>query len=552
MREKRSLGIKAGLSLLCAAPLGLLGLQGCSSGSPAAFTDGSNDELEIAKELSLQELELRVLPEEIDTRRELDVRRVFVDELSMAHTRMQQKVGGVPVFGGEAIVHLNKDGSFFALTDNLVRKVPHDLDTNPAFDGAVAIDRVLGEYDCADCLTSEPKADLLVLPQDEGARLVYRVALQREDGTANTSMPVVFIDAKSGEKVWEYDNLQTATGTSLYNGNVTINTYLKSGTYYMEDLSRKIVTRDNRNTPSSFGAMFGLAGSTYDFTDTNDVWGESAQAAQKAGVEAHYGSATTYDYFKNVHGRDGIDGNGGPGGYTAHDGTTKLVVSRVHYSTKYNNAFWNGSMMTYGDGDGTTFTPLVTLDICGHEMTHGVTERTANLTYSNESGALNEAISDIMGAMVERYARGDSANIWMIGEDAYTPSTPGDALRYMDDPHKAKDGGYTANDDPDHYSERYTGTGDNGGVHINSGIPNKMFYLLAVGGSHHLGGSMTGIGHDKAAAIVYKALTTYMTSSTNFAQARTAMINASNALYGSGSAESAAVGQAWSLVGVGQ
>ncbi|UQA54837.1 M4 family metallopeptidase [Polyangium aurulentum] len=550
MRERRSLSIKAGVSLLCAAPLALLALQGCSSGGPVAFTDGSDDELDMAKELSFQELELRVLPEEIDARRDMAVRRVFVDELSMAHTHMQQRVGGVPVFGGEAIVHLNRDGSFFALTDSLVRALPRALDTTPAFDAAVAIDRVLGEYDCADCLTQEPTAELFVLPQEKGARLVYRVGLYREDGTAQTSMPVVFIDAKTGEKVWEYDNLQTATGTSLYNGNVTINTYLKSGTYYLEDLDRKIVTRDNRNTPSSLGALLGLAGSTYDVTDANDVWGESAQATQKAAVEAHYGSAKTYDYFKNVHGRNGIDGSGGPGGYTAHDGTTKLVVSRVHYSAKYNNAFWNGSMMTYGDGDGTTFTPLVTLDICGHEMTHGVTERTANLTYSNESGALNEAISDIMGASVERYARGDSANIWLIGEDAYTPGTAGDALRYMDDPHKAKDGGYTANDDPDHYSERYTGTSDNGGVHINSGIVNKMFYLLAVGGAHHLGGSMTGIGHDKAAAIVYKALTSYMTSSTNFAQARTAMLNAAAEIHGSASPEYAAVGQAWSLVGV--
>jgi thermolysin len=183
-------------------------------------------------------------------------------------------------------------------------------------------------------------------------------------------------------------------------------------------------------------------------------------------------------------------------------------------------------------------------------MTHGVTERTAKLTYSGESGALNEAISDIMGAMVERYTRGESANTWLIGEEAFTPGVAGDALRYMDNPHKATNNGYTADDDPDHYSERYTGSSDNGGVHINSGIVNKMFYLLAVGGSHHLGGSMVGIGADKAAAIVYKALTAFMTASTNFAGARAAMLNAAAALYGNGSAEHAAVGQAWSLVGV--
>ncbi|EYF00560.1 M4 family metallopeptidase [Chondromyces apiculatus] len=129
--------------------------------------------------------------------------------------------------------------------------------------------------------------------------------------------------------------------------------------------------------------------------------------------------------------------------------STRGISARdAHYSKKYNNAFWNGSVMTYGDGDGTTFTPLVTLDICGHEMTHGVIERTANLTYSGESGALNEAIADIMGAMVERSARGESANTWLIGEDAFTPGTPGNALRYMADPHQATDGGFTANGDP--------------------------------------------------------------------------------------------------------
>ena len=135
-------------------------------------------------------------------------------------------------------------------------------------------------------------------------------------------------------------------------------------------------------------------------------------------------------------------------------------------------------------------------------------------------------------------------------EQAYTPSTSGDALRYMDNPHRASNSGYTADDDPDHYSERYTGTGDNGGVHINSGIANKAFYLLAKGGTHHKGGSMTGIGALAASKIWYKALTTYMTSNTNFRGARTATLNAAAALYGSGSTNYNAVASAWSLCGV--
>jgi Zn-dependent metalloprotease len=162
-------------------------------------------------------------------------------------------------------------------------------------------------------------------------------------------------------------------------------------------------------------------------------------------------------------------------------------------------------------------------------------------------------MSDVFGAMVELYADGvESINTWRIGEDAYTPATAGDALRYMNTPHNAPNYGYTSNDDPDHYSERYTGTGDSGGVHINSGIPNHVFYLVVKGGPHaHIPGPVVvGIGADKAARIWYKALTTYMTSSTNFAGARTATLNAAVALYGAGSLEALAVADAWTACGI--
>jgi hypothetical protein len=153
--------------------------------------------------------------------------------------------------------------------------------------------------------------------------------------------------------------------------------------------------------------------------------------------------------------------------------------------------------------------------------------------------------------MLERNVRGESANTWKLAEEAYTPGTPGDALRYMDNPHLASNKGFTADDDPDHYSERYTGASDNGGVHINSGISNKAFYLLAQGGTHHLGGSMTGIGADAAAQIWFTALSSYMTSGTNFINARLATSLAAAALYGSGSTRHQAVEKAWCLVGVG-
>ena len=501
----------------------------------SAQRDKSADKLSRAKEVALNVIAERAAKRGIADKRELKIKQAFADEQQKTHTRFQQTHKGVPVFGGEAIVHLNSDDSVFAVTDDLVEFV--QVDTQPQRTPGEAVDTAINTLGCADCLTAPPAADLQILRRDGNDHLTYRVQLRREDGTEHTSMPVYFVDAHTGNVVWNYDNLQTATGVSLYSGSVTINTYYKSPSYYMEDISRKIGTFDNRNTTAS----------TYRFTDADNYWDS---ASQKAGVDAHYGAVKVYDYFYNTHGRRGIDGNGGPAYYTSADGVTGLISSKVHYGSSYNNAFWNGSYMTYGDGDGSTFSPLVTLDICGHEMQHGITERTANLTYSGESGALNESWSDVFGAMVERYTKGQTSNTWKIGEQCYTPGAAGDALRYMDNPHAASNSGYTADDDPDHYAERYTGTGDNGGVHVNSGIANKAFYLLAVGGTHHRGGSMTGIGADAAAKIWYKALTTYMTSSTNFKGARTATLNAAAALYGSGSANYNAVASAWNLCGV--
>jgi thermolysin len=501
----------------------------------SAQRGASADKLARAKEIAHNVIAARASQRGINGKDDLKVTRASSDEEQKTHTRFQQTHKGIPVFGGEAIVHLNTDESVFAVTDDLVESVR--VDTEPYRTADEAVRTAVSDLGCESCLTAPPATDMQILRRDGNDYLTYRVQLWREDGTHETSMPVYFVDAKTGNVIWEYNNLQTASGSSLYSGTVTINTYFKSPTYYMEDISRKIGTFDFQNGTSS----------VYRFTDADNIWNSTTQ---RAGVDAHYGAAKTYDYFYNVHGRRGIDGAGGPGGYTSADGVTRLISSRVHYSTGYNNAFWNGTYMTYGDGNGSTFSPLVTLDICGHEMTHGVTERTAGLTYSGESGALNESMSDVFGAMVERSAQGQTSNTWKIGEQCYTPSVGGDALRYMDNPHAASNSGYTADDDPDHYAERYTGTGDSGGVHINSGIGNKAFYLVAVGGTHHRGGSVTGIGADAAAKIWYRALTSYMTSSTNFKGARTATLNAAAALYGSGSTNYNAVAQAWSVCGV--
>ncbi len=503
---------------------------GGEGGGKNIFDKGSPDELEKAKQISLNVLRNSAARRGIGNVAEFRIQKASIDRLKYAHTRIRQTIGGIPVWGGEAIVHLKPDGAVFAVTDDLKEAIA--VSTQANFSAEEAIDFAKGMYRGAEFLTDTPQADLWIYRGAARDHLAYRVQMRREDGSQETAMPVIFIDAQTGEKIFEYDNLQTGTGASLYNGDsVTIQTY-RAGirSYHLEDLTRKIGTFDMANGTSS---MFRL-------TDPNDIWNSNSQ---RSAVDAHYGASKFYDYFLNVHNRSGIDGAGGPAPFTSIDGVTKLISSRVRYGSNYNNAFWNGSFVTYGDGDGSSFSPLVTIDICAHEMMHGVTESTADLTYSGESGALNESMSDIFAAMIERFSKGESANTWKIAEEAYTPSTSGDAIRYLDDPHMANQ--------PDHYYERDFGTGPSV-IHINSGIGNKAFYLVAKGGTHHLSNiTVTGIGADDAAKIWYLALTEYMTQTTNFAGARTATLIAAAELFGETSAQYATVGTAWCAVCVG-
>ena len=533
---------------LIAGVLITFGIVSNRAGANAAvFMTGSQDELEMAKQISLGILRDRATEKAIGSVDEFQVTKVEIDDLKMAHTRVRQTVDSIPIWEGEAIVHLKADGSLSTITDELKESI--SVNTVPNFTVKQAIRFALNGYKGKADQTDASLVDVYIFRGKDRDHLVYRIETPRLDGSAETSAPVVFVDAHTGETVFEYDNLQTGTGNSLYSGTVTINTSSVGSTFYMEDLTRKMGTFNMNNTGNT---TTGTGGTQSRYTDADDNW---TATNARAGVDAHYGARWTYDYFKNVHGRNGINGSGGPGTTAAAaNSATSLITSRVHFGSNYNNAFWYQNKMTYGDGNGTTFSPLTTIDIAGHEMTHGVTQYTANLTYANESGALNESMSDVFGAMTELYSRGGvvTSDTWKIGEQSYTPSTSGDALRYMDNPHLAGNGGYTSNDDPDHYSERYTGTSDSGGVHINSGIANHAFYLAAAGGTHHLSGvTVTSIGPTDAARIWYRALTVYMTSSTNFSGARTAMLNAATDLFGGSSAQYTTIARTWCAVGVG-
>ena len=541
---KKFLGILA----VIAAALFVFGIVSKKAdANRSIFGNNKADDQETAKQISLGILRGRALQRSIGNVDDYNVKRVEIDDLKMAHTHVQQSIGGVPVWEGEAIVHLKSDGELSLITDDLKENI--SINTQANFKAAEAVEialRVNGGKKRK--VTEEPTVDLWIFRGEDRDHLAYRVLMPRIDGTSKTSAPVVFVDAHTGEKVYEYDNLQTATGSSLYSGTVTFNTSSVGTTFYLEDTTKKIGTFNMNSTGNE---TTGTGGTQSRFTDTDDVWNTTIQ---RAGVDAQYGAVKTFDYYQAIHGRNGIDGLGGPGTTASAATGVPMIVSRVHFGTSgaYNNAFWFNNQMTYGDGNGTTFSPLVTLDVAGHEMTHGVTEKTANLTYANESGALNEGMSDIFGAMVERYTRGGvvDSDTWKIGEQCYTPATAGDALRYMANTHG--NGTQTSGGNPDHYSERYTGTADSGGVHTNSGILNKAFYLSAVGGTHHLTGVTTvGMGAADAERIYYRGLSVYMTAGTNFAAARTALLNAATDLFGSSSTQYNTIATAWCAVGVG-
>ncbi|HEY0646203.1 MAG TPA: M4 family metallopeptidase, partial [Nocardioides sp.] len=300
-------------------------------------------------------------------------------------------------------------------------------------------------------------------------------------------------------------------------------------------------TTDMKNAEDSvFCQIFGSGCATGTLiTSTTTTFGNGLNSNRAtAGADAQYGSNETWDYFQTVHGRNGIFNNG------------KGSYNRVHYGQNYVNAFWDGTKMTYGDGDGVNYGPLVSLDVAGHEMSHGVTENSANLTYSGESGGLNEATSDIFGTMVEFYAaNANDPGDYLIGEEFDLKNHVG--FRRMDRP--SADGAS--------YDCWSTLVGQDD-VHYSSGVGNHFFYLLSEGSgaktingvAHNSptcnGSTVTGIGRDVAAKIWYRALTVYMTSSTTYAGARTATLNAARDLYGAGSVQQNTVAAAWSAVSV--
>jgi Zn-dependent metalloprotease len=267
----------------------------------------------------------------------------------------------------------------------------------------------------------------------------------------------------------------------------------------------------------------------------NIVRGEGAAAASDVAVnEAYEGSGATYNFYKDIFQRNSIDGFG------------MRLDSTVHYGQKYNNAFWNGSQMVYGDGDGELFNRFtISIDVIGHELTHGVTQNEAALIYRGQSGALNESFSDVFGSLIKQKVLNQTADQadWLIGEGLLTSKVNGKALRSMKAPGTAYDDKVLGKDpQPAEMKSLYTGTADNGGVHINSGIPNRAFYLTAT--------AIGGYAWEKAGKIWYIALTERLRPSSNFRSAARVTSLIAGELYGANSGEQKAVQNAWKTVGV--
>lgn len=410
------------------------------------------------------------------------------DKAGGFHIRFKQRLNGLAVAGAGLILHADANGSVFAVNGNFIPS--KGLPSKPKLTAIEAFNlaMVKGQR------SGNPELSY-VLGNDGLGHLAWQASFKYVNAEG-PQRDLVFVDAITGKIAARHPQIMYTR---------SLNT---------QDCAQK--TRRCRSVSTSSNAI-----------NTGDVAIDSA----------HNYAIATYDYYLNNHGRDSIDNAG------------MTLISRVHYGRNYNNAFWDGSQMTYGDGDGVTFAPLSQdADVVAHELTHGVTERSSGLIYQNESGALNEAWSDIFGAMVDRQEGATGVDIWLIGEDIYTPGVPEDALRNMADP--ASMGDY------DFYPDRYTGSSDNGGVHWNSGIANLAFQLLVDGGPppHNKtpGITVPAIGFADTADIFYAANTSCLTPSSNFAAARYCTALFAKTLFddSSGSNHEAAVNLAWDAVGV--
>jgi Zn-dependent metalloprotease/chitodextrinase len=464
------------------------------------------------------------------------------DQIGFTHERFQQYYKGIKVENGTYIVH-SRNNVIESLNGEY--KLIKDISVSPSLTIDEATEKAKSFVNAAQYMSSENKAmqfdpELVVVAHDFGKHpkdehemvLAYKIDIY---ATKPLSRAFIYVNANTGEIVHINTLIKNAAATgnadTRYSGTKSISTDDYNSSYRLRDYTRGngIITYDC-NTSTSYT-------SAVDFTDANNSWTAAEydnSAKDNGALDAHWAGMMTYDYFKDVHGRNSFDGNGA------------LMKTYVHFDRNYDNAYWNGSVFTFGDGS--SFDILTSLDVFGHEFGHAVCSYTADLNYQNEEGALNEAFSDIWGCAIE-YKYAPEKDTWLMGEDL------GSALRSISDP-KSKG-----------LPDTYQGTNwaslasspsqynDYGGVHTNNGPFCYWFYLISAGGSgtndNNDAYNVTAIGIDKAEQITFRIENNYMTSTSNYTNARTFAIQAAIDLYGAGSQEEISVTNAMYAVGVG-
>ena len=505
------------------------GLAGAFTGSPAGAANraaplpasGFNQPAAVKAEQALTAQTAAALG--LASGEQLVVRDVVKDPDGTEYVRYDRTYNGLKVVGGDLIVKRTGQAVGQVTYNRGAKSV--GVATKPTLSQSAALTKAAKS---AKFKATGNKGTLVVFVTPSKPVLAYEVVTTGVKADQTPSVLHSFIDAKTGALLDQDDEIKTGTGNSMYSGTVSIGT---SGSYTMTDPSRGgNFTTDLNGATSGNGTTF---------TDPDDTWGNGATSnRQTAGVDAHYGAQLTWDYYKNVHGRNGIFNNG------------QGARSRVHYGNAYVNAFWDGTQMTYGDGSGNA-RPLTAIDVAGHEMSHGVTEATANLNYFGDAGGLNESTSDIFGTAVEFSANNTSdPGDYLIGEKININGN-GTPLRYMDKP--SKDGASV-----DCWSTSTGGLDP----HYSSGPLNHWFYLASEGtGSKVIGGvthsstacngaTITGVGHDVAAKVWYRTLSTKLSSGSTYKDAREGAINSAKELYGADSAQCKGIEAAFSGISV--
>ncbi|WP_073812975.1 M4 family metallopeptidase [Kitasatospora sp. CB01950] len=524
--RRRSTWPAAAFAVLAAVALTCVQPAGAAARTLPAAAGGAEVRLSLPEHAELLKEAARIAVStaealHLDPREALLPSDVARDEDGTVHFRYNRTFVELPVLGGDLIVHRTPQG---ALSDTRAHRGPVGVpSTTPVISAAQVMQSLRA--------TTPPR--LVVWSAARTPSLAWESVLEATQADGTPSERHVVTDATSGGQLYAYEAVHTGVGQGQYNGTVSLGTTHTALGYEMND-----AVRGGQKTYTMNHAAKGRGDL---FTNQTDRWGNGDQSNDEtAGVDAHYGAAQTWDYLQDVHGRTGIRGDG-IGAY-----------SRVHAGSNYTNAFWSDKCfcMTYGDGPGNA-KPLTELDVAAHEMIHGLTAATAGLEYAGESGGLNEATSDIFGTAVSFHADNPhDVPGYLMGKhlDLDGKGTP---LRYLDRPSKD---GHSA----DYW---YDGIADLD-VHYSSGPANHFFYLLAEGSGPKTingydydsptvdGRTVTGIGRVDAELIWYRALTVYMTSTTDYSGARAATLQAAADLFGPDSTASATVASTWSAVNV--